>query len=105
MSEPTLRDLAALDEDMGGGDLLSTTLYALASPQSGEVGTDRCIEFVAAQVYDDAADDATTEQASEYVQAFLDVFGIEDLSDVDGLLGRQAHVESNYMGQLAFVGR
>lgn len=104
MNDATERDLARIGAQLGEKDteLFKKTLYNLSSSQSNEIGTERNIEFVSAQVYDEA-NEKDTEKAEEYVRTFLAVFDISDLGDVDDLLGRQTHVEDNYSGHKAFV--
>lgn len=104
MNETSPRDLARLGSELGEQDteLFTTTLYALSSPQSGDVGSERCIGFVAAQVYSEATD-PDTELVEKYVRTFLAVYELSDLSDVNDLLGRQSFEEQNYSGQKALA--
>lgn len=96
----TLRTLAEKGHELGESqtELFTTTLYALASVHSG----DGEMETVAAQVYEES-EQGTPEDAREYVETFTDVFDVDDLGDVDDLLGRQRHLEENYRGHVAFA--
>ena len=87
------------------GELHKTTLRAFASPQSNDLATDRraAIEFVAAQVLDEADPDATTGEALGYVEAFVELYTLETQADVADLLQRERFERTNYEGQLAFA--
>lgn len=102
MTSTSRRDLARVGAQLGDTDgrLFATVLRALASPQSGTIGTPECREVVAAQVYAEADTD-DPDLAARFVDTFLDVHAIEDLGDVNALLGREPFERRNYEGQLA----
>lgn len=103
--ESTRRDLAVLGERLcDDGSVWKTALRALASPND-EFGSDRHIEMVEGQVWSEAenCDSARHEYAAWFVETFVDVYGLDSLSDVDDLLGRESHERENYEGQLAMV--
>jgi hypothetical protein len=101
------RDLARKGHALGetGGELYKTTLRAFASPQSNDFGNDSsgAIEFVAAQVLDEADPDATAGEVLEYVEAFVELYDFETQADVFNLLQRESFERTNYEGQLAFA--
>jgi len=82
-------------------------LRAFASPQSSDFTNDSsaAIEFVAAQVLDEAYQYATVDEALEYVEAFVKLYDIETQSDIHDLLQREKFERTNYEGQLAIVMR
>ena len=100
----TNRELAEIGVEAGedGAEMWTTTLRALGSPQCPEIGTQGCIEFVAAQVFGDSPC-ASPGMAGSFVEAFIDCYELETLSDVDKLLGRESWERDNYQGQQAFV--
>jgi len=104
-ADTSRRELAQLGERLGDdGSLWRTALRALASP-SGGFGSSRHIHMVAGQVHAEArSDDSTPARSQEFVEAFLDCYDLEELDDVDDLLGRESFERDNYEGQLAFVG-
>ena len=101
------RDLARKGHALGetDGELYKTTLRAFASPQSNDLANDRsgAIEFVAAQVLDDADRDATADEAYDYVETFVELYDVETQSDIHDLLQRERFERTNYEGQLAFA--
>jgi len=105
MSEHSRRELAQLGARLGDdGYLWRTALRALASP-SGDFGTGKHLHMVAGQVHAEAhSDDSTPARSQEFVEAFVDCYDLEELDDVDDLLGRESFERDNYEGQLAFVG-
>ena len=103
----THRNLAQKGHALGetDGELYKTTLRAFGSPQSNDLANDRsgAIEFVAAQVLDEADPDATAGEALEYVEAFVELYDLETQSDIHDLLQRESFERTNYEGQLAFA--
>jgi len=95
MNNVSRRDLAEIGAVLGESEneLFKTTLRALTSSQS--------VEFVAAQVYDEA-EYPDHDRAAEYVETFVAAYDLSSLSDVDSLLGREAFEARNYAGHLAF---
>ena len=105
MTASSRRELAELGARLGDdGSLWRAALRALASPR-GDFGTGRHLHMVAGRVYAEARfDDSTPARSQEFVEAFVDCYGLEELDDVDDLLGRESFERANYEGQLAFVG-
>ena len=101
------RDLARKGLALGetDGELFKTTLRAFASSQSNDFGKDSsaAIEFVAAQVLDEADPDATAGEAVGYVETFVEVYDLETQADIYNLLQRESFERANYEGQLAFA--
>jgi len=99
------RELAQLGAQLGDdGSLWRTALRALASPR-GDFGTGRHLHTVAAQVHAEArSEDSTPACSQEFVEAFVGCYDLEELDDVDDLLGRESFERRNYEGRLAFVG-
>lgn len=104
--EPTRRTLARIGVLLGDNSenprLWRIALRAMPSAP-GDVGSDQWTAFVAAQVYGDAPVGTQPQTALDFIDCFLSVYGIEDLSDVDGLLGRERHERSNYAGHISFI--
>lgn len=101
--EPSHRTLAEIGNVLGDSDghLFSTALRAMGgAPQ--DIGTDEWEEFVAAQVYA-AAFVERPQLALDFVEVMTDVYEIDDLSDVNDILGRESFERQQYEGQLAFV--
>jgi len=100
----TRRDLARIGSRFNAdGNAWKTTLHSLASQQSGPIGSDSCIEFVSGQLYSECYNDAEPDDVEEFVKRFIEVYELEDLSDVNKLLGREKHERENFEGQLAFA--
>lgn len=103
MADPSRRDLARIGATLGetDGELFKTALRGFSSARAA-FGTDRFIEFVAGQVWARASDGQPAD-AQEYVETFAAVYDLDELEDVDDLLGRESFERRNYAGQLAFA--
>lgn len=107
--DPSRRDLARIGIDLHrpaeslNGIAWGACLRALASHPGDGVCSERAIEFAAGQVYGAIRAPAEPSRAEAFVRTFLAVYDIEDLEDVDDLLGRENTERENYEGQLAFV--
>lgn len=98
-------ELAEIGVELGDdGDLWRAALRAFASigTLGHEPGSPRAVEMVAGQVYA-RRDRGSPDQAKRFVEIFRDLYGLEELDDVDDLLAREAFQRRNYEGQLAFA--
>lgn len=100
---PTTRDVAEIGVRLrDDGRLFKTALRAMASADP-DVGSDEWEEFVAAQVYGEAQRGTDPADALAFVDAIVARHEIEDLGDVNDLLGRESHEQKNYEGSLGMV--
>lgn len=100
----TRRELAEIGVRLGDdGEVWKTALRALAMVPHDDIKSDPAVEFVAGQIYAAAADDADPEDADAFAKAFIGAYDLEDVGDVDRLLGRERHERDNYEGQLGIV--
>lgn len=89
------------------GEVWETCLRALASPRGQEPLSPEHLETVSGQVYAETEREeppsAVVMHATDYPRVFVDAYGLEDLGDVDDLLGRESFERDNYVGRVAML--
>lgn len=99
------RDLAEIGADLGDEDARAwrVALRSIASASRFEFGSEEFLEFVAGQVYGETGR-GDPDQVAEYVETFLAVYNLDDMGNVDWLLGRERFERNNYAGRLGMIG-
>jgi len=98
-------DLAKIGSDFGDRDarIWKITLHSLSSLDVGGFASDKHIEAVAGQVYNEVKTGSEPSKAQDFVEVFIDTYDLTNKSDVNNLLGRERHEKENYSGRVGMI--